>query len=110
MVHIYYDVPECPNCGSPRTGHYMRTPFGYPGLAEGKALENGEIVREVPSVPGRNCFCLECGFEWHSYVPWRLLTAKGIEEQKEKRGTRPMFDEYKDGKPPKLPLFKRILL
>ena len=110
---LYYFVPQCPVCGSWRTGHYVREPRIDPEYMYRKALEHGESIRFAPSEPIENCYCEECGHIWGQHVSVVFLTADEMVRQKELRGTGAEYTRYKEinyvnGRPPKPGLFNRM--
>lgn len=113
--YSYYNVPPCPLCGSPRTGRYVKTPAIDPEYMYRKSLANGEIIKFEKREPVKNCFCLDCGHEWGKTIFPSMLPADEIHEQKLRRGTIRMYEEYaKDnfvnGRPPKSGAFSRWFL
>lgn len=88
-VHMYKYVPECPECGSPITGRYVKAPQAEADkdYMERETLKYGEIVRFIPKIPEKNLFCVECGHKWHGNVETRRYSRKQIEDEIEKRGT-----------------------
>lgn len=113
--HIYYYVPPCPLCGSMHTGRYVRKAFIDETYMDRKSLENGEIIRQVPREPIKNCFCEDCGYEWGAHIETKFLTADEVNEQRMLRGTYQTFQEYKaenyvNGRPPKPSAFNRWFL
>ena len=66
-LHIYYYIPACPECGSKRTGRYVRQPSGYTGQAYEleESLRHGELIQYDTAKAARNtAYCEECGHEW----------------------------------------------
>lgn len=113
--YIYYYVPQCPLCGSWRTGRYFREPHFDPEYTYRKSLSNGELIRFVKEVPDKNCFCEDCGYEWHYLVTSVFVSSEELSRQKQKRGLDKKYMEYKEanyinGRPPKSSLFNRLFL
>ncbi len=103
----YYYIPPCPECGSKRTGRYMREP-SIPFLEgrDGKeytvkqCLKRGELVRFVPRrVPENNVFCADCGHEWKYDVRMSIVPRSRIEEEIRERGTIEAYEEYRNENP-----------
>ena len=109
MKHIYYYVPPCPLCGSPRTGRYMKLHRVMGSeYTERESLKNGEIVRFEETVPYRNVFCEECGYEWHYNVVGKLMDSEAIRNEKHARQTGERYEELKQDKPRRSWLHKLI--
>lgn len=102
--HIYYYVPPCPKCGSRRTGRYMRQPRVFPGdqwYVQTESLGSGELVRFAKRVPDNNCYCEDCGNEWHHLVTSRFMTEAEIQEEKKARCTNERYYRYLEENPKK---------
>lgn len=121
--NIYFEVPVCPCCGSPITGRKESlysgdftdkmflsdrkggiqkifnsfTPEDLDKMYR-KKLNKGEIVLYTmsPIKEGKNCFCLDCGFEWKERVEGKYVDNDYIEEQKEKREVFQLIDLYNE--------------
>lgn len=67
-IGLYYDIPPCPECGSRRTGRYLRSSFFE--TENMKILEEGILCGEVVDLTTdpqkkHTAFCRDCGHEWH---------------------------------------------
>ena len=93
---IYYYVPACPECGSKRTGRYIRLPLGQGNAryVEEESLKHGELVRFAVKVPQKNAYCEECGNEWHQEVHAVLVTGKELGEESAARGANARYAEF----------------
>ena len=91
----YYYVPPCPKCKSPMTGKFVRELHSEyeTDWRLKSSLKNGEII--APGTKnGKECFCLNCGHEWNDIVELKFWTIEKINEQKELRKTKVMYDNY----------------
>lgn len=84
----YYYVDTCPECGSFRTGRFVK----YRDITNtewmiNEALRNGELIEPLPEVPFQNCFCADCELIWHQDIEMRMITLEEMKKQKELRGT-----------------------
>ena len=98
QTHIkkpYYYVSPCPNCGSFVTGRYIRAHKGDSNeWAIDDALKNGEIVEPIPEMGSKNCFCLDCGYEWFDFVDMKWFSLDQIRKEKTLRHTREILTEH----------------
>ena len=88
--HVYYYVPPCPCCGSPITGHTIKIQGFNPSDIDWQVIESlkhGELIRPLDEVKEKNCFCLNCGYEWEDMIETRFLSNDEINEEKKKRST-----------------------
>lgn len=92
----YYYVPPCPECRSPRTGRFMKFHSSVNDKYSSKmSLKNGELINFTNRVdPNRQFFCLDCGCEWSEYSSIRWLTLEELDEEKKKRGTDELLDNF----------------
>lgn len=74
---FHYEVPDCPCCGSNKTGRYIKAA----PISENSddwmilnAVKSGEYVKPVHIVPDHNCFCMSCGFEWAQDIPLKIIS------------------------------------
>jgi len=91
---IYYDVPPCPVCQCPATGRFVkqrRDTVADWQIVE--ALRHGELIRPVEEMTRKNCFCINCDYEWIGIIELKLLSLEQIEEEKNKRLTREILNE-----------------
>lgn len=91
---FYYYVPPCPACGSPVTGRISKIFRDVDSEWQiDEALRHGEIVWPKADTAGKNVFCLSCGYEWNEIIEAKFIPRWKIEEEKEKRGTRDLYNE-----------------
>lgn len=90
-IHKYFDLPDCPKCGSKRTGAYVYSPtnFSSLGLAREKEnLKNGQLIRTT-SVPlqdlGYNLFCDDCGVDWRGQYKIIYLSKEELKKKIEEK-------------------------
>ena len=101
MKHFYYMVPKCPECGSQRTGRYVKRPFTQRDcdyMME-ESLKNGEIIRFKKQEPVQNAFCMQCGHTWAQRINVVRLTSDEIEDEIMKRKTDYLLNEYLEKNP-----------
>ncbi len=96
IPHIYYYVPPCPECGSRKTGRYVRKPLTSADAwyVETQSLQNGELIRFAKNVPFENAYCEDCGNKWHVLVRACLKTAAEIQDEIEVRGSKEQYEQY----------------
>ena len=100
MRRPYTSVPDCPNCGSARTGRYISgNGFTSSATIEKGFLKKGELVR-VSAIPlserEANLFCDDCGIEWPGKTETVWLTSQEIREMKECSGiNKELLDKYR---------------
>lgn len=89
IVHVpYYYVPPCPNCGSRKTGYYIRSNGDYQTRwSEIQAFKNGELVEAVPIIPRENAFCIDCGYNWKELIDAKMMSLEFISNEIEARKT-----------------------
>lgn len=108
---FYYYVPKCPNCGSRITGKYVKEQKKEDDaryIME-TSLKHGELITFVPNVPYENCYCENCGHEWHYNVDVKWISKERIEEEKIARGTEKKYRNFILNYPKKKkPLVKKI--
>ena len=92
----HYYVPPCPECGSFCTGRYIRHPIVEAWYVEEKSLKNAEIVRFVAKEPIKNCFCVDCGYEWGKMIQLSFVTEEELEEERKRRGTEEAYLELRE--------------
>lgn len=84
MLHLYHYVPPCKRCGSYKTGYYIHGLVTADWIIK-RALRHGEyamITSEPLTSDTVNCFCGECGIEWHEDdIQLKILNEKQFEEQ-----------------------------
>ena len=93
MRHFYYYVPQCPKCGSRKTGRYMKMPFTGSGYTKEDSLKNGEWVRFAKEEPIKNCFCITCGERWPGKVRLKWWPFERIQEEIKMRETEPAYQQ-----------------
>lgn len=100
---LYYKVPPCPECGSRKTGRYVKKPRSMEDTiyTQSQSLMSGELIRFVPREPIKNCYCEECGYEWGHTVHAELLPVTEIEEEMEVRDTKRRYFEFQERYPMK---------
>ena len=103
IPRIYYYVPPCPECGSRKTGRYMRQPLtaGDMRYVEKESLRNGELVRFAWRVPVKNAYCEECGCEWESTISASMVTRERIMEEQAVRGSAAKYAAFLEERPGK---------
>lgn len=97
-IHMYKEVPACPECGSLCTGRYVKEPMSEKDkdYMERETLKYGEIVRFIPKIPYKNLFCVDCDYKWHGDVNTRWVNGKQLEQIVEERGTYEAYVEVLD--------------
>lgn len=85
----YYFVPQCPSCGSWRTGRFMKSKSEYDNnWIKKESLKNGEYVEFLPELPDEyNAFCYDCEALLQADIPLLMLPGSLIKEQKKIRET-----------------------
>lgn len=79
-LFIYHYVPNCPICKSWKTGRYIKGQF----LTKRQisiALLKGEYIMPAAEKSYDNCFCGNCGHEWHENSTVHLYSYNQIKEQ-----------------------------
>lgn len=85
----YYYVPDCPRCGSARTGYYInlsgkfdyyKTVAKYMQKAQLIKIRNNSLASDMP-----NLFCLECGIEWYGKVDVKKYTQEDLRKEFNRR-------------------------
>lgn len=91
----HYDVPPCPNCGSIRTGRFVKYHSSdNDDYITKTSLKNGEIIKFVEEVdPDHDLFCSDCGFTWSEYVPVKWISLDDVKTAKYERGTQPILED-----------------
>lgn len=70
MLHIYYDIGECPNCGSKEVGFNIFQDFvNYRRMLW--YAKRGMIVK-CSTGPTDTCFCNTCGKIWYKRPEFTL--------------------------------------
>lgn len=108
---MYYYVQRCPKCGSRKTGRYMKEPRNIDDAeyTMRNSLMHGEIIEFLPEIPYDNCFCEDCGHEWHYDVGAKWISKERIEEEKRARETYKKYVEFNKKHPKKKKsIFKKI--
>lgn len=108
---IYYYIPTCPDCGSRRTGKYVKEPSSAETAQYimRQSLRHGELITFLPEVPFTNCYCEECGYEWHYDVVGKWISPRRIEEEKVARNTNQKYIAFNRKYPrKKKSLFRKI--
>ena len=91
---FYYRVPECPACGSERTGRFLKYHGEYEtNWAITESLKKGEIVDVSTEPPDENLFCGDCGFSWEGNADLKIISVYSRNQEKKKRHTGEMLDE-----------------
>lgn len=94
IIVPYYYIPKCPNCGSGKTGRYIKMGDDYQTRwSIIQSLKYGELVEPVPEVLHNNVFCATCGYEWNEYVASKWVNLNYINKEKEKRETNVMLKQ-----------------
>lgn len=101
--YLYYYVPPCPQCGSRKTGRYVRTPLTGSGYMKEESLKNGELIRFEAEEPVNNGFCVSCGHEWPVHVETKFWSYARIHEEQLVRGTIPLYERSRGSRPDSLP-------
>ena len=96
MKHFYYMVPPCPECGSRRTGRFIRQPFRQldQEYVMQESLKNGEIVLLKIEVPEKNAFCTDCGYTWKADISLLRISSDEMEAERMRRGTDKLLTNY----------------
>lgn len=85
---LYYYVPPCPLCGSPVTGRYVKLHRDVDTEWQiNESLRHGELIKALNEVPIRNCFCINCGYEWNYDAKAIFISQNELNEEKKKRHT-----------------------
>lgn len=84
MKKLYCYISPCKKCGSYKTGYYLYDKVN-PSFYK-KHLKRGEYTIPVNRPQELNCFCLDCGINWHEDLHLQFFTSEQIEEQKKLRG------------------------
>ena len=92
----YYFVPPCPVCGSERTGRYVKFHSTVSDEYTTKmSLKNGELTQFTDRIdPEKTFFCVDCGAEWSEYAGVRWLSINEINEEKKKRATDSLLNNF----------------
>lgn len=62
-------VPECPSCGSNKTGYYIPMTSNYKREKTKKFLKGERVRQKEPfSLNSTNCFCQSCGQNWNGQI------------------------------------------
>ena len=107
----YYYVQRCPECKSRVTGRYFKRPkYATDAIyLERASLSHGELITLVDQVPHRNCYCEDCGYEWHYEVEGLLISPERYYEEGEVRGTRKRLIKFDEEHPKKKNLLKSVI-
>lgn len=88
----YYYVQRCPNCKSRVTGRYILKRKWHNQIdmdyMELNSLKNGELIKFLDDDFINNCYCEDCGCEWHYDVVGRLISKDRFIEECQVRGTK----------------------
>lgn len=89
IIHrFYYYIPPCPVCKSPVTGRYVKLHRETDTDWQiNESLRHGELIKALNEVPKRNCFCVNCGYEWIGDAKLQFLSQQEINKEKKKRLT-----------------------
>ena len=104
VPRLHYNVPPCPECGSRKTGRYVRRPFFEKDALymERESFRNGELIRMVDRVPVKNAYCEDCGHEWAQQINLSFFNREEVEEEKRERDTTEKYlkteEEYRKQK------------
>ena len=98
VIHLpYYYVPQCPVCGSRKTGRFVRyhrdTDLDYMVTS---ALKNGELIAPKEDMTQGNLFCDECGYTWFGSVEMKLFSLNRIQKEKKARQSDKILEERND--------------
>ena len=94
MIQFYYYVPPCPECGSRRTGRFMKRPRKNDWYVHAESLLHGEIIRFANSEPIKNCFCLDCGNRWGQRISARLVSSSFVDKERKARQIDSEYERY----------------
>ncbi len=83
MKKLYCYISPCKKCGSYKTGYYLYDKV-KPSFYK-KHLKRGEYAIPVDRPQELNCFCLDCGINWHEDLHLQFFTPEQIDEQKKLR-------------------------
>ncbi len=91
----YRYVPPCPCCGDSTTGFYIKSVSPKQDFAtQRESIKNAEITKLAAEIPENNCFCLNCGFEWHSRVKTLWITQTEMNGERIARSSEAILKEY----------------
>lgn len=111
IKYSYHFVPDCPNCGSARTGRFVKKPFMDADYYMEQSLKRGELIVFRDKVPFENAFCDECGYTFPLADKIKFLTYDEIQEEIRVRGIdidlKELEEEKKDNKKHREGFFKR---
>lgn len=80
MLHLYHDVPQCKHCGSYKTAYSVpNTKNPFQNVM--KHLRKGEYIYEDEDGIF-NCLCLNCGMQWKTEIPSKIIDNQKLREQK----------------------------
>ena len=94
-IRPYYNIPQCPYCGSRMSGRYVKNHrYNDISYVITDALKHGELVKAVPEVPEYfNVFCVECKAEWHHDVKLSFISTEQLNNEKKSRFTEEILAE-----------------
>lgn len=78
-------VPNCPKCGSSRTGQYLNL-GPNPEREIAYSRRKGELIRGWNGPRDRNLYCEDCGFEWLGVADKVKLTPEDLAALKKDKG------------------------
>ena len=91
----YRYVPPCPCCGDSTTGFYIKSVSPKQDfMTQRESIKNAEITKLAAEIPENNCFCLNCGFEWHSRVKTVWITQTEMNGERIARSSEAILKEY----------------
>lgn len=95
-IYPYYNVPECPVCGSPVTGRYIRQTSSNCDDIILNGFKHGEIIKVAPGYFKDRNFCLECMAEWEDHIPLTFITGEQKQKEIEKRHITELWDAMEE--------------
>lgn len=93
---LRYDVPDCPSCKSPMTGHFVKYHKHYSEWMIKDALQNGEIISLTSDEKDDNLFCSECGFTWYEPLPIKIHSLSYIEKERIRKHTGELLTAFEE--------------
>ena len=96
----YVAVPECPACGSRKTGRFITNHKIYDcDWLINNSLKNGELIDFLDTIDPENAlFCVDCGYTWTQPIIEKWITLKELDEEKSSRGVYSLLQERQSDK------------
>ena len=98
--HTYVNVPDCPFCGSKKTGYYIYQSNSAKSIPfeTAKHLLKGEYVcfsQMTQTADSPDFYCQSCGTEWNGDVSISFVSKEDMENERKKRGiTDDLINKY----------------